>query len=77
MPNSRKPIKFAQLQKLANQSTLNDALVIEITMTCTVALMNARNSLIFRCREKRGTWKKTEDVENIFFRALANGFWLT
>ena len=33
--------------------------------------------LICRCREKRANWKKTEDVESIFFRALTNRFWLT
>ena len=28
-------------------------------------------------REKRVNWKKTENDENIFFKALADRFWLT
>ena len=28
-------------------------------------------------REKRVNWKKTENGENIFFKALADRFWLT
>ena len=47
MSNSKKPIKFTHLSKLANQSTLNVAHVIEITKTCTVAFIKARNSLVF------------------------------
>ena len=39
---------------------LNGVHVIEITKTCTVAFMKARNSLVVRCREKRANWKKTE-----------------
>ena len=50
---------------------------IEITKTCAVAFMKARNSLIVRCREKRVNWKKTENGENIFFKALVNRFRLT
>ena len=56
---------------------LNKAHVIEITKACTVAFMKARNSLIARCREKHVNWKKTEDEKNLFFKALANRFWLT
>ena len=36
--------------------------------------MKTRNSLVVRCRE-RGI--KTEDDENVFFKAIANRFWLT
>ena len=78
MRNSSKPIKFAHYWKLANQSTLNKAHEIEITNACTVAFMKARDSLVFLCREKRVNWKKkTETGENLFFKALANRFWLT
>ena len=34
MFNSNEPIKLARLQKLANQSLLNGALVIEIANNC-------------------------------------------
>ena len=53
--------------------------MIEITKACTVAFMKARNSLVVRCREKHVNWKKrkTEDGENLFFKALDNRFWLT
>ena len=47
MSNSSKPVKFTHLQKLANQSALNGAYVIEITKTCTLALIKARKYLIF------------------------------
>ena len=50
--------KIAHLQKLANQSTLNKAHVIEITKACTVAFMKARNYLVVRCREKPVHWEK-------------------
>ena len=49
MLNSSKPIKFAHLQKSANQSKLNGTNVTEITMTCAVALMKARHFLVFQC----------------------------
>ena len=52
--------------------------MIEITKACTVAFMKARNSLVVQCREKHVNWrKKTKDGENLFFKALANRFWLT
>ena len=60
--------KFARPQKLVNQLTLNGRNVIEIAKTCTVALMKARRSLFFQCREKRV--KKTEGGENMFFEAF-------
>ena len=79
MWNSSKPVKFAHLWKLANQSTLNKAHVIKITKSsCTVTFRKARNSLVIRCREERVSWrKKTEDGENLFFKASANEFWIT
>ena len=39
-------IKFAHLQKLANQSMLNKAHLIEITKACIAAFMKSRNSLV-------------------------------
>ena len=75
--NSSKPIKFAQLQKLANQSMMNGVIVIEITKVYTVVFMEVRNSLNLRCKEKHVNWKNTEDGENIFFQTLGNKFRLT
>ena len=34
--------------------------------------MKARNFLVVRCRKERVNWKKTEDGENLFFKASAN-----
>ena len=59
--------------KLTTQSTLNKAHDIEITKACTVAFMKSRNSLVVWCR----VWKKTEVGEYLFFKTLANRFWLT
>ena len=42
MLNSNEPIKVAHLQKLASQSMLNDALVIEIV----ILLVKARKTLV-------------------------------
>ena len=51
--------------------------MIELKKVCTVALKKASNSLAVRCRKKRVNWgKKTEEGENLFFKALANTFWL-
>ena len=47
MSHSSKPIKFVHLQKLAEQSMLNDTHVIQIGKICTVVLMKAKNSLVF------------------------------
>ena len=55
---------------------MNKAHVIEITKACTVALMKARNSLVVHCRKKHVNWQKTKDGENLFFKAIANRFWL-
>ena len=73
MWNSKKPIKFPHLLKLANQSTLNKAHPIGITKACIVAFMKARNSLVVWCREK----KKTEDREKVLLKTLAKIFLLT
>ena len=52
--------------------------MIEITKTCAVTSMKARNYLVPRCTEKRVLLgKKTENGKIIFFKALANRFWLT
>ena len=45
--------KFAHLQKLANQPTLNDAHVVE---------MEVSHSMVARCREKRANWKKKQKM---------------
>ena len=67
MWHSRKPIKFAHLWKLASQSTLNMANVIEITKACTVAFMKAKNSLVVQCREELVNWEKKQKIVNIYF----------
>ena len=62
MSHSSKPIKFVHLQKLAEQSMLNDTHVIQIGKICTVVLMKAKNSLVFdedrnvSIREKDRRW---------------------
>ena len=50
------------------------ARVIDITKACTIVFMKVRNSLVVQCRERER--KKTEDSENVCFKALANRFWL-
>ena len=57
---------------------LNKAHMIKITKACTVTFMKARKSFVVQCGEKHVNWKKkTEDSENLFFKALDNTFWLT
>ena len=75
--NSSKPIKFPHLWKLANQSTLNKAHVIEITKACKVAFMKARDSFVVRYRKERADWKKTGWWKFYFLKLPANRFWLT
>ena len=48
--------------------------MIEIAKTCIAAFMKAGNSLVVWSREKK---KKTEEGENVFFKALAKTFLLT
>ena len=60
MWNSSKPIKFPHLWKLANQSTLNKAHVIEVTKACKVAFMKARDSFVVWYREEGVNWGKKE-----------------
>ena len=69
MWNSSKPIKFPHLWKLANQSTLNKAHVIEIKKASKVAFMQARESVVDRYREELVNWKKRQDGGNLFFKA--------
>ena len=38
--------------------------------------MKAKISLVIRCREERVNWKKAEDRESLFFKALAIDFGL-
>ena len=74
MSNSSKPVKFSHLKKLANQSTLNEAHVIEITKACTVVFMKSRNSLVVRFREKCDNWKKQKMLKNMFLKLLLIDF---
>ena len=56
--------------KISQSIKLNKAHVIEITKACAVAFMKARNSMVFSIRERK------KHGENVFFKALANRFWL-
>ena len=71
MLNSNEPIKAAHLQKLANQSMLNDELVIVIVNNSFSKSKKSFGRLI-----KRGTFcsKKIEiwAVKNIFYQILLN-----
>ena len=69
MWNSSKPIKFPHFWKLANQSMLNKAHVIEITKACKVAFMKARDSFVVRHRKERVDWKKNRMMKILFFKA--------
>ena len=53
---------------------LNKGHVIKIAKACTVTFKKARNSLVVRYREKHVNWKKTEDGDKLFFKALNNNF---
>ena len=44
---------------------------MEIAKACTI---ESKNILGCSCRKKRVNWKKTENCENIFFKALVNRF---
>ena len=44
--------------------------MIDITKACTIVFMKVRNSCVVQCRKR----KKTEDSENVCFKALANRF---
>ena len=63
--NLKKPLKFAHLYKLANQS-MRKAHVIEITKSCIAAFMKARNSLVVDV--ERG--KKQKIVKMFFLKLL-------
>ena len=77
MWNSSKAIKFPHLWKLANQSTLNKAYVIEITKACKVTFMKVRDSFVVRCREDDVNWKENRTMRIYFLKLPANRFWLT
>ena len=62
---SNEPIKIAQLQKLSNQSVVNDALVIEMV---TILLVKARKILIVwwskeRSNRKKKKWNKYMSID--------------
>ena len=56
---SNEPIKIAQLQKLSNQSVVNDALVIEMV---TILLVKARKILIVWWSKERSNRKKKNET---------------
>ena len=66
MWNSRKPIKFPHLWKLANQSTLNKAHVIEITKAGKVASWKQEIPSLFDIDRNVFIGKK-QDGENFIF----------
>ena len=73
MWNSSKAIKFPHLWKLADQSTLNKAHVVEITKACKVTFMKVRDSFVVRYREDGVNWT----MRIYFLKLPANRFWLT
>ena len=69
MWNSSKPFKFSHLCKLANQSRLNKAYVIEITKACKVFFsVKTRDSYVV-CIERNVSVEKKGDGEDSFFKA--------
>ena len=73
MWNSSKPIKFPQLWKLANQSTLNKACMIEIAKACKVAFIPS----LFVIERNVSVGKKKNKMVKIYFLKLpGNRFWL-
>ena len=81
MWNSSKPIKFPHLWKLANQSTLKKADVIEITKACKVAFMKARDYFVARYWEESANWKNKQTNKNrmvriCFLKLPPNRVWL-
>ena len=66
-------VKFKQTNQICshlkiNQSTLNEAHVIEITKACTVTFMKARNPLVFQWRGGRVNWEKNKKVKIYFLK---------
>ena len=52
--------------------------MIEKTNACTIAFIKARIPWFFNVGRNLSIGKKkTEDCENLFFKALSNRFWLT
>ena len=77
---SNKPIKFAHLQKLANQSMVNGSLTIEMV---TILLVKARKTLVVwwseehANRKKKKKWNRNMDSENFIstrFRYISKLF---
>ena len=62
--------KFAQIKKLANQSTLNKAHVITITKACVSAFMKQEIPLLFDVERT----KKQKIVKMYFLRLLLKFF---
>ena len=60
---SNKPIKFAHLQKLANQSMVNGSLTIEMV---TILLVKARKTLVVWWSEEHANRKKKKNEIEIW-----------
>ena len=72
---SSKPIKFAHLTKLANQSMLIGAhYVIKIAKICTVALMKVRIPWFFDVERNVSIGKKKRMVQIYFLKLLLTDF---
>ena len=56
---SSEPIKVTHLQKLANQSMVNGAIVIEMV---TILLVKSRKTLVIWWSEERSNQKKKKDM---------------
>ena len=67
MSNANKPIKFALLQKLGNQSMFNGVHMIEMKKTYTVAFMKAQKSLVVGCRETHVNLEKKQWMLETYF----------
>ena len=50
--------QIAHLEKLAKQSMLNKAHMIEIKKSCIVAFMKVKKSLVVQCSDEFVNWKE-------------------
>ena len=69
MWNSSKPIKFPHLWKLANQSTLNKAHMIEKTKACKFTFMKARDFFAVRIDRNVSIGKRKQGGQDLLFKA--------
>ena len=78
--NSNKPVKIVYLRKLANQSLLHGAHVIEMATASKVVFMKARKSTkreTCQLKRKITRWWKYIYIYIYIFQAFPGGFWLT